>query len=59
MAQRGRGGNTFEIMVFLLFSFSFLSLSSFFFLLGVGKEVRREQQIVQIDIGVHKGDRQL
>jgi hypothetical protein len=58
MAQRGRGGNTFEIMVFLLFSFSFLSLL-FLFLLGVGKEVRREQRIVQIDIGVHKGDRQL
>jgi hypothetical protein len=47
MAHGGSGGNTFEILVFLLLSFS--SLSSFhpsFCFLGVGKEVRRERQIV-------------
>jgi hypothetical protein len=44
MAQGGRGGNTFEILVFLLFSFSSLSVSplsaplSFFRLREGGKK---------------------
>jgi hypothetical protein len=58
MAQGGREGNAFEILVFLPISF-FLSISFFcpsFFFLGTGKEVRREQQMVHKDIGVCKGD---
>jgi hypothetical protein len=60
MAGGGRGGNTFEILVPLLFPF--LSLSPLFIphsFSGIGKEVRRGRQIVQKDVGVHKGDRHL
>jgi hypothetical protein len=44
------------------FSFFLVSLFSFFgptFFSGVGKEVRREWQIVREDAGVREGDRQL
>jgi hypothetical protein len=61
MAQRGREGNTFEILVFtpifLLFC-SLLFLSLFLFS-STGKGVGRERRMVQKDIGVCKGDRQL
>jgi hypothetical protein len=58
MARKGRGSNTSEILVFLLFfSLSLLSVPLSF--LGVEKEVKRGQQIVQKDVGVHKEDRQL
>jgi hypothetical protein len=49
MPQEERGSNTTKILVFLLFPFLSLSLSllsiplSF---LGIGKEVRRERQIM-------------
>jgi hypothetical protein len=61
MAQGGREGNTFEILVFLPVSFfpCFLLFPSLFLFLGVGKEVRRERRMVHKDIGVRKGDHQL
>jgi hypothetical protein len=61
MAQGGRDGNTFEILVFLPISFfpRFLLFLSTFFFLEVGKEVRREQQMMRKDIGVRKGNHQL
>jgi hypothetical protein len=59
MAQGGREGSTFEILVFLPISFFFL-LSPFFrhsfFFLDTGKKVRRERLMVRNDIRVHKGD---
>jgi hypothetical protein len=59
MARKGRGSNTSEILVFLLFFFSLSLLSVPLSFLGVEKEVKRGQQIVQKDVGVHKEDRQL
>jgi hypothetical protein len=61
MAQGGREGNTFEILVFLPISFfvAFSFLYHSFFFPGVGKEVRREWLLVCKDIGVCNGDRQL
>jgi hypothetical protein len=58
MAEGGREGNTFEILV--LHHISFFALSFFypsFFFPGIGKEVRREQQMVCKDIGLRKEDR--
>jgi hypothetical protein len=57
MAQGGRNGITFEILVFLPISFFALSFfrPSFFFL-GTEKEVRREWWMDRKDIGVRKGE---
>jgi hypothetical protein len=58
IAQGGREGNTFEVLVHSPISFFFV-LSSFcpsFFFLDAGREVRREQRIMQKDIGVCKGN---
>jgi hypothetical protein len=47
MPQEERGSNTTKILVFLLFPFLSLSLLSIpLSFLGVGKEVRRERQIM-------------
>jgi hypothetical protein len=50
MGQGGRGGNTFEILVFspifLFFPLSLSPLSTPLSFLGVGKEVRRERWIM-------------
>jgi hypothetical protein len=61
MARGGREGNTFEILVFfpIVLLFRSLLLPSLFLFLGVGKEVVRERQMLQKDIGVRKGDHQL